>query len=220
MALSLSLSSSQSNDAVTWTLTDTAGAYAADNTDGWGAPNEAVTDIVASTTTTDGKTHLTLDVNVIDKNGTSTIYDQINLYDHNGGAFSDVGDLVFEFNPDDFVSGGTAMGASTDKFDDGVYVFVYGLAQANDGTNLHLLTGGFIIDGDLKVDLFNALRNVPTLYDDDSNMRSKEIMEALLAKSYWNAIHAYDNPETYTEEIANMMYELDKMLTDSSKYTW
>lgn len=221
MALSLSLSSSQSNDAVTWTLTDTAGTYhAVDNTDGWGAPNEAVTDIVGAATTTVGKRHLTIDVIVTDKNGDSTTYDQINLYDHNGGAFADAGDLVFAFTPADFEESSTAMGAATDKFDDGVYVVTYKLAQANDSTVLHTLTEGFVIDGDVKIDLYNALRNVPTSYDNEENDESRDIMEALLAKSYYDAIHAYTEPETYTEEIANMLYELDKILSDGSKYTW
>jgi len=221
MALSLSLSSAQSNDAVTWTLTDTAGTYhAVDNTDGWGAPNEVVTNIVAEATTTVGKRHLTLDLTVTDKNGDATTYDQINLYDHNGSAFTDTGDLVFEFNPDDFEESSTAMGAATDKFDDGVYVVTYTLAQADDGTVLHTLTDGFVIDGDVKIDLYNALRNVPTSYDNNENNESRDIMEALLAKSYYDGIHSYTTPESDTEEISNMLYTLDSILSDGSKYQW
>ncbi len=48
MALSLSLTCSQSCDCVTVTLTDNTGAYSASNTGGWGSPNLDYTDITCA----------------------------------------------------------------------------------------------------------------------------------------------------------------------------
>ena len=102
MALPLSLSNSQSNDAVTLTLTDNS----EDTT--WGAPGSPdVTDIVISTDVINAGTeyHLLLDVTVTDKSGTETEYDTINLWDHakvlDSGftGFAAVSNLTWTFNP-------------------------------------------------------------------------------------------------------------------------
>ena len=127
MALDLSLTYSQSNDAKTLTITDSTGEYTANNTGGWTAPNRTYTDIVVSTDVANSgtQTHLILDVAVTDKDGTETTYDTINLWDHNGGAFAAASELTWDFTPADFVSSGTAMGVATDKLDDGIYAISY-----------------------------------------------------------------------------------------------
>ena len=103
MALNLSLGYSQSNDATTLTITDTAGTYVVtDNETGWGSPNEVVTDIVAGSDVINAgtETHLLLTVTVTDKTGTATVYDEINLYDHDStGPFADASDLTWDFTP-------------------------------------------------------------------------------------------------------------------------
>lgn len=223
MALELSLGKSQSNDAITLTLTDTAGTYhAADNPTGWGGGTYEVANIVASTdTTTSSKYHLLLDLTVTDKNGDSTSYDQINLYDHNGGSFTDTGDLTWDFTPADFDVSGTSMGAATDKLDDGVYVFIYQLVlNSNHSTVYATLTEGFIVDGDVKIELYDMLRQVPDDYDNEALDKSKDILDALVAKSYYDGILAYSIPESNTTRISTMLYTLDKMISDGSKYTW
>jgi hypothetical protein len=222
MALNLDLSYSQSNDAVTLTITDIAGTYVVtDNEDGWGAPNPAVTDIVASTVTTVGKYHLKLSVVVTDKNNLSTTYDTIDLYDHDSsGPFVTAADLTWNFTPASFISGGTAMGLSTDKLTDGTYAITYKLVDApTDLVVTDSVIESILVDGDVRIDVYNKLRQVPVDYDNENNDMSRDIMEALLAYSYLQSIEASASV-SMTEEISTMLYTLDKLVSDGSNYTW
>lgn len=223
MALDLDLSYSQSNDATTLTVTDTAGEYdAANNTDGWGSPNADYADIVASTDTASyvpDKYHLTLTITVTDKNGTSTAYDAINLYDHNGAAFTAATDLTWDITAADLVASGTAMGTSSDRLDDGTYAIVYKLANNDDGTTVDTVTESILVDGDVRYDVYNKLRQIPVNYDNEEKDMTRDIMEALLAYSYLQGIEA-SAAVAMTEEISSQLYTLDKLLSDGSNYTW
>ena len=227
MALNLDLSYSQSNDATTLTITDSSGTYhVGDNPTGWGAPNPRVAftfaDIVTSANVASYspiKYHLTLDVTVTDKNGTETVYDQINLWNHNGGAFTAIADLTWDFTPASFISDSTAMGLATDKLDDGVYEITYQLANNYTGVAIDNVVESVLIDGDVRIDVYNKLRQISVDYDNENNDKSKDIMEALLAYSYLQSIEASASV-AMTEEISNMLYSLDKLVSDGSNYTW
>ena len=226
MALVLDLEYSQSNDATTLTLTDDAGTYhVVDNADGWetgGATNLDPSDIVISTDVVNAGTeyHLLLDVVVTDKNGTETTYDQINLYDQNGGAFTDASDLTWDLTPADFEEGGAAMGVATDKLDDGVYELVYQLVDNDDHASVKAtFSEDILVDGDVRIDVYNKLRQITVDYDFEANDTSRDVMEALLAYSYLQAIEA-SSAVAMTEELINMLYTVDKLVSDGSHYTW
>jgi hypothetical protein len=228
MALELDLSYSQSNNAVTLTVTDSAGTYTPDNLTGWGDPNPRASftfaDIVTSAdvaTYVPVKYHLILDVTVTDKNNTSTTYDTINLWNHDGtGPFTSAADLTWDFNPSDFVSGGTAMGVATDKLDDGIYAISYKLVQNdNHSTEIDSVSESIKVDGDVRFDVYNKLRQVSTDYDCEENDKSYEHMEALMADVYLRSIDA-SAAVSETENLANQLWTLDKMVSDGSKYTW
>ena len=217
---------SQSNDATTLTITDVAGTYhAVDNTDGWGdagEPKEDVTTIVAAADIVNAgtETHLLLDVVVTDKNGTETTYDQINLYDQNGGAFVDAGDLTWDITPADLEESGSAMGAATDKLDDGIYAITYQLVDNDDhDVVVQTFSEDVLVDGDVRIDVYNKLRQIPVDYDYEANDTSRDVMEALLAYSYLQAIEA-SSAVAMTEELITMLYTLDKLVSDGSHYTW
>ena len=229
MALDLSLSYSQSNDATTLTITDSTGTYdVADNIDGWGDPNPRASfvmanDIVISTDVSiysPVKYHLTLDITVTDKDGTETTYDSINLFDHNGAAFTTVDDLTWDITAADLVDSGTAMGLSTDKLDDGVYAILYTLL-VNDPTAVIIdtVSESILVDGDVRIDVYTKLRQISVDYDNEDNDKSKDIMEALLAYSYLQSIEASASV-AMTEEISTMLYSLDKLVSDGSNYIW
>ena len=232
MALVLDLTYSQSNDATDLTLTDAAGTYhAVDNDDGWetgGATNPDPADIVISTdTTTASKYHLVLNITVTDKYNTETIYDEINLYDISLAAdagftgYVDAGDLVWTLTPADFDVSGTAMGTSSDLFDDGVYDITYTLRE-NVGptpTVIVTLNEKIVVDGDVRIDVYNKLRNIPYDYANENEDLSREIMEALLAYSYLQAIEG-SATICLTEDLVNMLFTLDKLVSDGSHYTW
>lgn len=224
MALSLALSYDQSNDATYLTLTDATGETA---TGGWGVSgNETYTDIVAGTdTTTSSKYHLLLDISVTDKDGTVTEYDQINLYDlsaTNGTTvpYAAITDLVWTITAADLVYSGTAMGTSADRLTDGIYDITYTLASNSDhSTEVDSLEQKLLIDGDIRADVYDALREISRQYDNEVNDESKEIMEALLKYAYLLSI---DASATVSEEtnLINMLWTLDKLNSDGSKYSW
>jgi len=224
MALALDLTYLQSNDATTLTLTDNAGTYhAVDNSDGWGTPNPETTDIVISTDViNDGgvQTHLILDVAVTDKNDLTTSYDTINLYDQNGGGFADASELTWDLTPADFVESSTAMGAATDKLTDGVYSLTYQLVDNDDhGVVQATFSEDILVDGDVRIDVYNKLRQVPVDYDNEENDTSREVMEALLDYCYLMSTVA-SSSVAMTEELTHMLYTLDKLVSDGSHYTW
>lgn len=221
MALGLSLSISQSNDATYLTVTDDTGVYdAVTNDTGWGAPNEVVTDIVADTTTTALKIHLLLDIIVTDKNGDSTTYDTINLYDHDTtGPFADVTDLTWVINASDLVSSSTAMGLSTDRLTDGVWDITYTAQDANTGVAIDTYSVSNLIDGNIRADVYDALREITRQYDDNINDESKEIMESLLKYAFLQSINAAASVSEQ-DELVNMLWTLDKLNSDGSKYAW
>ena len=225
MALVLDLEYSQSNDAKTLTLTDSAGTYhVVDNDDGWetgGATNPDPADIVVLTdTTTPSKYHLVLNVVVTDKYSVETTYDEIDLYAINGEAFVDAGDLTWDLTPADFDVSGTAMGLSTDMFDDGVYNITYTL---RDNTTPFAVVVTFnetiVVDGDVRIDVYNKLRNIPYDYVNEEIDTSRDVMEALLAYSYLQAIEG-SAAVCLTEDLVNMLYTLDKLVSDGSHYSW
>jgi len=225
MALSLSLSYAQANNGITLTLTDDSGTYNnPDNLTGWGDPNPVggfvFADIVASTTTTADKYHLQLDITVTDKAGTVTQYDTIDLYDHNGGAFVNVNDFVFNINPTHLIDDSIAMGIATDRLTDGIYNIVYALVDApTDLVTTASIEQNILLDGDVRADVYNKLRQVPVDYDNENNDKSKDIMEALLSYTYLQALGSSADT-SQIEELYTQLYTLDKLVSDGSNYTW
>ena len=225
MALNLDLTYAQSNDAVTLTVTDSTGEYTANNLTGWGGAggNETYTDIIVATSVGDGSNHhLTLAVTVTDKDGTETAYDEIDLFTKNGGAFTTAADLTWDLTPADFIGtvSGTAMGAATDKLDDGIYAITYNLVDAaTDLVSVDSVVESTIVDGAVRIAVYDKLRQVPTDYDCEDNDRSRDIMEALLSYSYLQSIEASASVSN-TSELVTMLYTLDKLVSDGSHYTW
>jgi hypothetical protein len=221
MALVLDLIYSQSNDAKTLTLTEDAGTYVAvDNPNGWGAPNPETTAIVTSADESGGDYHLLLDVTVTDKNNVETTYEQINLWTQNGGAFADASELTWDITAADLVVSGVAMGAATDKLTDGIYEVTYQLVDNDSHTTVRAtFSEDILVDGDVRIDVYNKLRQVPVDYDYEAVDLSREVMEALLAYTYLQAVEA-SSAVSMREELINMLYTLDKLVSNGSHYTW
>ena len=226
MALNLSLTYAQSNNAITLTLTDTTGVYSGSNTGGWetGGPptNPDLVNIVGSATTTAAKYHLQLIAVVTDKSGTETTYNTIDLYDHNGGAFGDTTDLTWQFNAGDFIGStdSTAMGLSSAKLTDGIYNLTYRLVDApTDLVISDSLEQSITIDGDVRIDVYNKLRQVSKDYENENNDKSRDHMEALLSYTYLQGLLS-STDTSQIEELYTQLYTLDKLVSDGSNYTW
>ena len=112
------------------------------------------------------------------------------------------------------------MGATTDKLDDGIYAIEYKLVYNHDHTTaIDTLSESIKVDGDVRFDVYNQLRQVSTDYDCEYNDRSKEHMDALMSYTYLQSIEA-SSSVSETENLISQLYILDKMVSDGSKYTW
>ena len=159
---------------------------------------------------------------VLDKNDVTTTYDTIDLYDLNGAAFSDVTDLSWSVYADDLTIDSEAMGESTDRLIDGVWTITYTLQDADDAEatgTVATYEAEVLVDGDVRADVYDALREIPKQYDDNINDHIDDIMEALLKASYLRAINASASVSE-KDSIINMLWTLDKLNSDGSKYDW
>jgi methionine-rich copper-binding protein CopC len=218
----------QSNDGKTLYFTDIAGTYNnPDNLTGWGDPSEPKEDVQKIVQSQDvvndgNETHLLLDVTMTDKEGVVTVFDTINLYDQNGGGFTTAADLTWEFTVDDFlVSGSATMGDNEgDRLTDGIYEVVYQLVDNDDhGVVQVSLTERILVDGDVRYDVYNKLRQIPVDYDNEGVNTSPEIMEALLGYAILQSLEA-SSSVAMTEELVNILWTLNKLMSDGSHYTW
>ena len=226
MALELALSFLEKNDNTGLQITDATGETATGTTTGWGvvsgqAPNPATdlyTDIVGSATTTAEKWHLKLDVTVVTSDGTSTTYDQIDLYDLDStGPFAAVGDLVWVIDPADLVSGGTAMGDSDDELVDGIYTFTYTLLDApTDAIQEDVLETSVLIDGKVRVKVYDVIRQIQSIYDCTNeeepiyNPDYRDILVALLKYGMFRSMVA-NVTDANTTKILNILDTLERL---------
>lgn len=215
MAVSLVLADPlQSNDATVLRIQDDTGVYdASDNPTGWGTPNEEVTDIVALTTTTASKYHLTLDVVITTSDSTETTYDTIDLYTEYG-PFSDITDLVFDLNSTKLITSGVAYGDSTDSLPDGWYVITYKLASADTDTAISSTTVTLLIDGNVRSAVYDDLRTVPYSTDFETLSHNVDEWDNVLNPIYYYSLFRGMLAEVTLakkEEILNMLSVLEQL---------
>ena len=207
MALELSLSSAESNDNTTLTLTDNAGAYdLLTNDTGWGAPNLTVATI----------TTLTLDVVITTADGTETTYDQIDLAT-DFAPLADRSDLVYPLTPALLLVSGTALGAATDELPDGLYDLTYIVDEGEIVNDTHEVT--ILVYGKVKVKVYEKLAAISTAYacnDCDSN---KTIRDADMYGAYLYSIETWDY-SAKDEEVLSMLVALNNMVINEVSIAW
>ena len=198
MALSPTLSYSERNDNCLLTITDTTT---------WGGAEIDVTDV----------TVLTLDIVITTSDGTETTYTQIDLVDEFGDGvapeFNAQSDMVFEIDATMLLSGGTAYGTADDELPDGIWSITYTV-----NTDVGILEEDILIDGRVRVAVYELLRALPTIYNCDE-CKSKTVLDALYAYGCLNVLqsNAY---VAKTEELISLLYTLERIVTNGSNYTW
>jgi len=212
MALSLAFSVAERNDNRLITITDTTGVYAnPSNVGGWGAPNPLVTEI-------DSVTHtLELFVSIQTSNGITTTYDPIDLRALHGAAFVTVADLSFEIDCSMLEVGGTALGTSDSEFPDGIYTFTYVHDYEIVGQEAST-SAAALLEGRVRNAIYELYRTIPTIYN-CQDCKSKEVLDVIFAKAYYNAMiaSAYVARES---ELINMLAVIERLITNGSNYTW
>ena len=202
MAVTLDLSYSERNDNCLLTLAD----ISADWADGG---NIDVTDITAAT----------LDIVITTADGTETTYDQIDLVDEFGDGvapeFNDQDALVFELDCSLLLVSGVAIGDSDDELPDGIWEFTYAI---NAGVGATTLVESVLIDGQVRVGVYDMLRILPTIYN-CKDCKTKEVLDAIYAYGCLNVMQS-DAYVAKTEELLSLLYTLERIVTNGSNYTW
>lgn len=210
MALELSLSYLQYNDATALVLTDDTG-----NTESgdWGQGGNINIDDIDNV-----DYGLELDITVTTSDGSSITYDSIDLYDVFGPFSTYPDDMVFTITADMLVSGGTAMGASGDKLDDGVYEITYTAYDLLPSKTVidDQLIESILVDGQVRIKVFDQLREISTLYDctdEDKPLYSaefQEILDSLLKYGLFSGMLASVSNATQ-EEVLNILDTLKRL---------
>jgi hypothetical protein len=219
MAFALGLSFLEQNDNLALQITDTGGTYhAVDNDDGWGSATYEVTDIVASSdTTTASKYHLLLDITYTGSDAVQVTYDQINLYDLNGGAFTDASDLVWLIDAADLSDAGTAQGTDEDELLDGKYDFTYQLVlNSNHSTVYATYSESILVDGKVRVKVYDQLRQILTIYDSTElfvpiyHHQFKDILTVELKKGLFDSMIA-NVSDARTDEVISTLDVMERL---------
>ena len=207
MALVLDFSIVERNDNKLLTITDTSGVYnAITNPTGWGAPNLTV----AGITSVAGAQSLELDITITISDGTTTIYDTIDLHSVIA-AHVDLTDLVFPLDCSDLKVATIAIGTSDDEFPDGIYEITY---SSNGVATSH--TNVEIVYGKVKNATYELLRQMNTSYEYEGYIDDGAVL-AVFAKTYLDSILTND-PSARETAVLDQLYTLERLLINESTY--
>ena len=201
MALTPKLSYEERNDNCLLTITDATGIYNAEtNPGGWGTPNPDPVDV----------TVFDLDIIITISDGTETTYDTIDLHALHGHATIEA--LVWEIDASMLKVDGTAMGTTATELPDGIWNITY---------TINTTVGApedILIDGRVRVGVYELLRVIPTIYNCDE-CKSKTVLDAIYCYGCLNVLrsNAYI---AKTEELLDLLYVLERLITNGSNYTW
>lgn len=190
MALSIKLGTNiQSNDATVLRIIDGTDLYnTTTNPGGWLDEGESTPTTQPKVSVINGITyHLILDVTITTSNGTSTVYDSIELYDE-FGPFTSVNDLVFDVDASMLING-TALGTSEDQLPDGWYDITYSFVDDGSTYTDSSITVSYFIDGIVKQKIADKVRDIP--YSTDWKLFSNDYKEwtTIVNPMYFNALH-------------------------------
>lgn len=217
MAVALNFSYVQANDNKTIQITDATGEYdVATNTGGWGTPNEDTSDVVALTTTTALKLHLSLDIVYTDSSGVETTYDTIDLYDNFTSEFSKSYGMIYTLTMAHMKVSTVSQGLATDEFGDGIYDVTYTIAPADTDVatstkNLILFVYGVIQDAVYA----NMTASNTEIYKqlafnaDEKNYRTQA--DAVNIYSYYRGMLTNNEDSSQADKI-EMLYFLEQRL--------
>ena len=160
-------------------------------------------------------TAVTLGVTVTDKNSVVDVKGVIDLLTE-FGPFVDQGDMVYTIDA-------VLLGDVLDSLlVDGLYTLIYTITSQVGGVGelrVDTLTVTILVYGQVKVAVYQKLRQIPISYMCQDGRARSQVSEADLCAAYLSGIEA----SAYiakTEELLNMLVELDSLLLNGSNITW
>ena len=166
MALSLALTYVQSNDTSTLQMTD---ATTEAGSGGWNQGGNINYTAIDGDLDDVGTTYgLSLDISITTSDSVTTIYDTIDLYNVFGAFSTYPDDMVFEITPDMLISSvsGSAIGLVADPLPDGIWAITYTVVAdpAGSPSDYASLEESILVDGTVRVKVYDQLRLIPTTY--------------------------------------------------------
>lgn len=158
----------------------------------------------------------TLAVTVVDIFNVTTVKNQVNLYATFGGPFDSQEEMVFIINS-------AHLGDPPDLLlPDGLYTLTYTLGSRIGGAGAvqtDILTVTILVYGQVKVATYKKLREIPVSYMCNDGRSKSLIAEADLCGAFLTGIEnsAYI---AKTEELINMLFQLDRIIKNGSNITW
>jgi hypothetical protein len=211
MALSnLSLSYTERNDNTALILVDTTGT---DESTDWGVgTNVDYTDI-------DGSNYnLVLNITITTSNGTETTYDAIDLYS-TFGPFVNYDDMEFTITAPMLKVSSSSSFSVGDTIPDGIWEITYTCTNAGDGGDHVQLNQSVLIDGVVRKEVYDMLRQIPHKYELQGNLDDRDTREAMFAYSYLKGMEssAYVSD---SEELLTQLGILENIVRNGSNNTW
>jgi len=159
-------------------------------------------------------TEMTLGVTIVDKNSVSTSKGVIDLISEFGAPVTQ-DDMVYTIDAE-------LLGDTIDSLlVDGLYSLVYTIkSQIGAGAErVDTLNVTILVYGQVKVATYQKLRQIPTYYMCHDGRAMARLAEADLCGAYLTGIEnsAYI---AKTEELLNMLVELDSIILNGSNITW
>lgn len=211
MALSsLALSFTERNDNIALIIQDITGT---DGSTDWGVgTNISYTDI-------DGSSYdLLLDIVITTSDGTETTYDQIDLYSE-FGPFVTYDDMVFTITADMLKVSTVAQFEVGDTLPDGIWDITYTVTNAGTAGADVTLQEDVLIYGVVKYEVYDAIRQVPRIYELVGEVDTRTVWEALLKIAYLEALQA-SAYVSMSEELLDQLETLENLVRNGSNNTW
>ena len=170
-------------------------------------------EIVAVTPTIAEITAATLDTTITGVDNTATIKTQVDLFTEFGGAWTNQSEMVYTITSQ-------LLGDGTDDLLlDGLYELDYAITYLPVGSSAsktETLNVTILVYGQVKVAVYDKLRQIPAWCNCKDNEKLHSILEADLCGAYLTGIEtsAYI---AKTEELINMLIVLDDMVKNGSK---
>ena len=159
-------------------------------------------------------TGATLNISVTNLENTVIVKDQIDLYSQFTGPWTSQSEMVYTITA-------ALMGDSADSLlVDGLYALNYTIiSEINGEERTDTLSVTILVYGQVKVATYQKLRQIPTLYVCSEGLVKKTISEADLCGAFLTGIEnsAYI---AKTEELINMLVELNNIVKNGSNITW
>lgn len=200
MALSLALSYAERNDNKALTISDVTSDYGV-------GENIGVTDV----------TEAILSISVTTSNNITVDYTPLDLVELFGSgdipAFLTQADMIYTIDATMLKVDDVAIGTADDELPDGIWEFTYVI-----NTTAATLQQYVLLDGRVKTATYELLRCLPNIYN-CKDCKSKKVLDTMYIYTCLNIMRS-DAYIGKTQEILNLLYTIERMITNGSHYTW